>query len=153
MKSIVTIVAALALLGSAHAGEVFVTKDATGQVIYTDRPESLPAQKLKITSKSTDAVDVANRYDTDVKGRAAADAAAASDAKKAADAKQAREMTALDKAKRCEESRQRYEHYMNAQRLYEPGESEGERHYLDDDEITAARVNAKNTMDEFCAGL
>ncbi len=42
---------------------------------------------------------------------------------------------------------------MNAQRLYEPGESEGERRYLDDDEITAARDNAKKTMDEFCAGL
>jgi hypothetical protein len=153
MKSIVTIVAVLALLGSAHAGEVFVTKDAKGQVVYTDRPESLPAEKLKVSSKSTDTAEVANRYDTEMKGHAAADAAAANDAKKAADAKQVKEMTAVDKAKRCEESRQRYEHYMNAQRLYEPGESEGERHYLDDDEITAARDNAKKTMDEFCTGL
>ena len=52
MKPIVTIVAALAVLGTAQAGEVFVTKDAQGQPIYTDRPESLPAQKMKIASKS-----------------------------------------------------------------------------------------------------
>ena len=150
MKPIVTIVAALLALGTAQAAEVFVTKDAQGHPIYTDRPESLPAQKVKIASKTTATVDVETRQTGATTGDEAADDAAA---KAAADAKQAREMTAVDKAKRCEDSRQRYEHYMNAQRLYEPGENEGERRYLDDKEITEARDNAKRTMDEFCAGL
>ena len=153
MKPLVTIVAALLALGTAQAGEVFVTKDAQGRTVYTDRPESLPAQKVKIASKTTDTVDVASRQTGETKGYEAADDAAAKAAAKTADARQAKEMTAVDKAKRCEDSRQRYEHYMNAQRLYEPGENEGERRYLDDDEITAARENAKRTMDEFCAGL
>jgi hypothetical protein len=61
-------------------------------------------------------------------------------------------MTAEDRAKRCEESRQRYESYMNARRLFEPGTVEGERRYLSDAEIDAARADARKVMDEFCSG-
>jgi hypothetical protein len=61
-------------------------------------------------------------------------------------------MTAEDRAKRCIEARQRYESYMTARRLYEPGSTEAERRYLDSAEIDAARANAKQTMDELCSG-
>jgi hypothetical protein len=81
-----------------------------------------------------------------------ANKAEAEAAKKAADARKAQEMTAEDRAKRCIEARQRYESYMNARRLYEPGTAEGERRYLDSAEIDAARANAKQAMDELCSG-
>jgi hypothetical protein len=42
---------------------------------------------------------------------------------------------------------------MNARRLYEPGSTEGERRYLDSNEIDQTRENAKQLMDQFCAGL
>jgi hypothetical protein len=41
---------------------------------------------------------------------------------------------------------------MNARRLYEPGSGEGERRYLSDAELDAARANARQAMDEFCGG-
>ena len=41
---------------------------------------------------------------------------------------------------------------MTAQRLYEPGATEGERRYLDSKEIDAARARMPSRlMDEFCA--
>jgi hypothetical protein len=153
MKTIVTIVATVLVLGTAaQAGEVFMTKDAQGRPIYTDRPDSLPAQKLNVATKSTEPVEVKNRYDETMKNYTAADKAATQGAQQATEQKQAKELSALDKAKRCSDSRLRYEYYMNAQRLYEAGPND-ERRYLNDDGIDAARTNAKTAMDELCAGL
>jgi hypothetical protein len=45
----------------------------------------------------------------------------------------------------------RYQSYMNAQRLYEPGAKEGDRRYLSSAEIDAAREVAKKSMDASCA--
>ena len=79
---------------------------------------------------TTDPAEAQRRYDEQMKQMAGADAAAAATTAKAADAQKARELTAEDRAKRCQDARQRYESYMNARRLYEPGDAEGERRYL-----------------------
>jgi hypothetical protein len=152
MQRILWLVMTLAVLGSAQANEVFVTRDAEGRPVYTDRPESLPAQKVNVATQKTDTVEAQRRYDEQAKAAAAADAAQADSARNAAEARSAREMTETDKAKRCEEARTRYIAVMNSQRLYEPGPNEGERRYLDSAEIDATRENAKKLMDEFCAG-
>jgi uncharacterized protein YxeA len=152
MKAIVTIIAALLVLGATQANEVFVTRDAQGRPVYTDRPDSLPAQKMNIATKATDTVEVQRRYDQQMTSYAEAGKAGAERAKQAADAKKATELTAEDRARRCQDARKRYEGYMNARRLYEPGATEGERRYLEANEIDAARENAKKLMDEFCAG-
>jgi hypothetical protein len=140
------------VLGSAQASEVFVTKDAQGRPIYTDRPDSLPAQKVNIATKATDTVAVQQQYDAKMKSYSEADKAKAEAAKKSVESQQAKELSAADKAKRCQESRVRYESMMNAHRLYEPGSSGEDRRYLDSNEMDAARENAKKVMDEFCAG-
>ena len=54
-----------------------------------------------------------------------------------------------DKAERCTKARERYDSYMNSQRLYE-SQANGERRYLSDAELTAARTSAKASMDELC---
>jgi hypothetical protein len=152
MKAFPTVATLLFAVAGAHAGEVYKTTDAQGRPVYTDKPPSLPAERLKVQSATTDVVEVQKRYDAQMKQYGAADEATAEAAKKAADARKAQEMTAEDRAKRCIEARQRYESYMNARRLYEPGTSEGERRYLDSAEIDAARANAKQSMDELCGG-
>lgn len=152
MQRSLLVLATLAVLGSAQASEVFVSKDAQGNTVYTDRPESLPAQKLKVASRSTDKVEVQRQYDEKMQATAAADKAKAGAAKQAGEARQAKELTAADKAKRCLDARTRYEQVMTAQRLYEPGTTEGERRYLDDKEIDSARASTKQAMDEFCSG-
>jgi Domain of unknown function (DUF4124) len=152
MQKLLLLVASLLVLGSAQASEVFVTKDAQGRPIYTDRPESLPAQKVNVATKQTDTVEVQRQYDEKMKSYAEADKVKAEASKQAAEGKQAREISAADKAKRCLDARARYEQVMTAQRLYEPGATEGERRYLDDQEIDLAREHSKKVMDEFCAG-
>ena len=152
MQRLILLVASLVVLGSAQASEVFVTKDAQGRPIYTDRPESLPAQKVNVATKQTDTVEVQRQYDEKMKSYAEADKVKAEASKQAAEGKQAKEISAADKAKRCLDARARYEQVMTAQRLYEPGATEGERRYLDDKEIDQAREHSKKVMDEFCAG-
>jgi hypothetical protein len=153
MKAILTVATLLLAAAGAHAGEVYKSTDAQGRPIYTDKPPTLPAQKLNVQTATTDVVEVQQRYDAQMKQYAGADTAQAEAAKKAADTRKAQELTAEDRAKRCIDARQRYESYMNARRLYEPGSTEGDRRYLDDAEIDGARTKAKQAMDELCSGL
>lgn len=152
MKAFVTAATLLLAAAGAWAGEVYKTTDAQGRPVYTDKPPSLPAERLNVQSATTDVVEVQKRYEAQMKQYGGAEQAAGDAARKAADARKAREITAEDRARRCIEARQRYESYMNARRLYEPGASEGERRYLDSGEIDAARANAKQAMDELCSG-
>jgi hypothetical protein len=151
-RIVVAALAALTLCFTVQAKEVFVTRDAQGRPVYTDRPESLPAQKVNVATQKTDTVEAQRRAEEQGKASATASQAQADPSRKAAETRAAREVTAADQAKRCEEARAHYMTVMNSQRLYEQGPNEGERRYLDSDEIDAARENAKKVMDEFCAG-
>ena len=152
MKLTLTLFAALLIAGGAQAGDVFKTTDAKGQPIYTDHPDTLPAQKVEIKSQQTDTVEAQKRYDAEMKGYAQGDKTSTDAAKQAASAQKGAKLSGEDLAKRCQEARTRYDKYMNSRRLYEPGATENDRHYLSDAEIDAARANAKQVMDEFCAG-
>ena len=65
------------------------------------------------------------------------------------DQQQATQLTATQKAEQCAKARQRYDTYMNSQRLYQK-EADGQRRYLSDEELTAARASAKASMDVMC---
>jgi hypothetical protein len=151
MKALLTLFAGVLALGVASAGEVYVVKDAQGNPVYTDRPDTLPAEKLGVKSSRTDPADADARYEAQMKQYASDDAAYRDQQSKSADAAAARELSAQDRAKRCADARQRYEAYMNAVRLYEQPAGGGDRRYLSNEELDAARANAKRTMDEFCA--
>jgi hypothetical protein len=152
MTRMLALVAATAIcVSAAQAGEVFISRDAQGRPVYTDRPESLPAEKLKVTSKPTDPAEVQRRYDEQMKAHATKEKAAAEASQRSADGRAAAELDATDKAKRCQEARARYQNLLAAQRLYDEDDS-GERRYLSAAEIDTARANAKRLMDEFCNG-
>jgi hypothetical protein len=152
MRAFVTVATLLLAVAGAQAAEVYKTTDAQGRPIFTDKPPSLPAERLNVQTKTTDVVEAQTRYDSQMQQYKEADKAGAEAAQKAADARKAKEMTAEDRAKRCIDARQRYESYMNARRLYEPGAAEGDRRYLDSAEIDATRANAKQVMDDLCSG-
>ena len=152
MRRMHAILAGLLLSGVAVGGEVYVTRDAKGNPVYTDRPDTLPAEKLGVKSTTTDPAEVQARYDEEMKKYSADSDAAAKARAQAADTAKAREITAEDRAKRCVEARTRYEATLNAIRLYEEG-PDGQRRYLSSEEIDGARADARKTVDEFCAGL
>jgi hypothetical protein len=147
----IMLLATVALAGTAGAGEVNVTKDAQGRPIYTDTPQTVPAQKLDVRTSSTDPAQVQTRYSEEMKKYAADDASASKSASAQADASKAQALSAEDKAKRCADARNRYQAVMASYRLYVTG-PDGERRYLDSAEIDAARIDAKKVMDEFCGG-
>ena len=151
MPRLILLLVALAVLGSAQANDVFVTRNAQGRTVYTDRPESLPAQKVNVRDRQ-------HRH-----GRRAApdaenaQATSAADKSKAAAASQAeaegRELTAADKAKRCVEARAHYEQVMTAQRLLRarPRTRASAATSTRRRSIGPRASNAKKVMDEFCA--
>jgi hypothetical protein len=151
MKPTVTLVAAMLLAGGAQAGDVYVTKDAQGRPVYTDMPQTLPAEKVGIATSSTDPAGVQQQYSDKMKQYAEDDQAYQKAAAQKAEAAKAKELTAEDRAQRCADARDRYQLYVQSQRLYEQS-PDGERRYLSNEEIDAARANARKVMDEFCNG-
>jgi len=151
MRPTMLLLAMALLAGPAGAGDVYVSRDAKGNVIYTDTPQTIPAQKLDVRSASSDPAQVQARYDEQMKRYAADDAAGAKAAATAADTKKAAALTAEDRAKRCVQARQRYDAAMQSYHLYVIG-PDGERRYLDSAEIDATRADAKKVMDELCGG-
>jgi len=151
MKPTLIVAALLLVLGVAQASDVFMTKDAQGRPVYTDRPDTLPAQRLDVKSASTDTVEVQRRSAEQEKQMFEANKASEAAAKTANENKAASAAMNADRAKHCQETRDHYLQLMNAQRLYESDEPDGERRYLTDAELDKAREDAKKVMDEFCA--
>lgn len=139
--------AGLALSGMAHA-DVYKYKDAKGNIQYTDKPAVLPAERLNVQSQRTDTVALNKRLEEENKKSSDQAKSQQSTAAQAADQKKAQELSATDKAEKCAKARERYDTYMNSQRLYE--ESNGERRYLSDTELDAARAAAKASMETLC---
>lgn len=149
MRALMLLVAGTLLAAGAGAGEVYITKDEKGNPVYTDRPATLPAEKLGIQSQATDPAAVQKQYTERMQRYAADDADAAEAAK--AKAPKATAITPEERAKLCTEARQRYETVMSSFRLYETA-PDGQRRYLTSEEIDAVRADAKKLTDELCSG-
>ena len=152
MKPALTLLMATLVAGGVFASDVFKTTDSKGQPVYTDRPATLPAQRLDVRTQATDEVAVQERYDEQMKTYAAADKERSAQASDAADKASTDELSATAKARRCDEARQRYESYMTSRRLYEPGATDEERRYLSDAEMDDAREKALQVMNTYCNG-
>ncbi len=144
----VALSASMLLAAQAHA-DVYKYTDEKGNVHYTDKPSTLPAERLNIQSQRTDLVALQARQQEELeRANAASQARQQTAAQKAEDRKTAAAMAA-DKAEQCKKARERYDSYMNSQRLYEALPN-GERRYLTDAELDAARASAKASMDVLC---
>ena len=99
--------ASLLVLATAQASEVFVTKDAQGRPIYTDRPDSLPAEKVERREQvDRQDVDVSSVTTQKMKSYSRRrQGQAATRCRTRPRARRRRQLTAADKAKRCEDSR------------------------------------------------
>jgi hypothetical protein len=150
MKLVPTITATLFLCGPAWGADVYVTTDSSGNRVYTDRPQTLPAERITVRSSPADAAAARDSNDAQTR-RESADATKSVAAEESPrDKAVAEALSSEDRAKRCVEARQRYQRYMEAVRLYEV-DADGQRQYLDASQIDSARANAKTTMDEFCS--
>jgi hypothetical protein len=141
--------AAAAFASGPVAADVYKFKDDHGNVLYTDKPSTLPAERLNIQSQKTDTVAVQARAQEEAQRLQDADKAAQQTSGANKDQQQATQLSATQKAEQCTKARQRYDTYMSSQRLYQQT-PDGQRKYLSDDELTAARASAKASMDVMC---
>src|SRR5690242_817228 len=138
--------AAAAFAAGPAAADVYKFKDDHGNVLYTDKPATLPAERLNIQSQKTDTVAVQARAEQEAQRMQDADKASQQAAGQNKDQQQATQLSASQKAEQCTKARQRYDTYMNSQRLYQQT-PDGQRKYLSDEELSAARASAKASMD------
>ena len=130
------------------AADVYKFKDDHGNVLYTDKPSTLPAERLNIQSQKTDVVAVQARASEDAKRQQ--DAANQQTAQGTGQQQQAATPPAAPaNADGCAKARDRYNKYSTSQRLYETL-PDGQRRYLSDAELDAARASAKASMDVMC---
>jgi hypothetical protein len=140
---------AASLAAGTAAADVYKYTDEKGNVQYTDRPPSLPAERLNVKSQRTDVVEAQQRSQAAQDAVAKQSAANAEARDKATDQKAGEQISAKDKAERCVKARERYDTYIMSQRLYEK-DDKGERRYLSDAELDTARASAKASMDAMC---
>jgi hypothetical protein len=150
LRSLFMLTAAAAVLAAGPAAaDVYKFKDDQGNVLYTDKPSTLPAERLNIQSQKTDTVAVAARQQEEMKRLQDVDKTNQQAADQNKDQQQATQLTATQKAEQCGKAKQRYDSYLNSQRLYEQT-PDGQRRYLSDAELDAARASAKASMDVMC---
>ena len=143
-----TLAASVLLAVQSHA-DVYKYKDDKGNVLYTDKPATLPAERLNVQSQKTDVVAMQARQEADMKRLQEQDKARQQAANQQSDQQQAAQLSAKDKAEKCTQARERYDKYMNSQKLYQQ-DANGERRYLTSEELDAARASAKASMDVLC---
>ena len=138
----------LGFSGAVLAGEIYKWTDDDGNVHYEDRPLGDNVERLDVGSRSTNNASVQASIDARRERetvRAEARSKRDEDKLTAADEKVASEQRTAS----CEKSRARMQNYLAARRLYNQ-DADGERVYLDDDQIMEARAKAQEQIQKYC---
>ena len=143
-------VIALTLCGGAVANEIYKWTDEDGNVHYRDRPTGAPSEVRLGISYSRPDKDVVQqqqekRMETQTARQERRDAADEADRVAAAEA-----AAAADQRKQCDSYRASLERYAQSRRLYREG-PDGERTYLDADEMTQARKRLEDHIAKNCS--
>lgn len=137
----------LLIIPAGAMADIYRSVDENGVVNYSDLPTGTDAERIAVRAGPVTAA-------------AQPAAAADGDAESSDEAEDAtvyaeipREPTpeevAADRARNCEYSRQMLESYTTSHRLYRQG-ADGEREYLSDAEIDAARARAESNVAAWC---
>ncbi|MEE8236181.1 MAG: DUF4124 domain-containing protein [Gammaproteobacteria bacterium] len=153
MKTIIisTLLGLSLLAGSAMAQTIYRSiDDDTGKVSYSDRPK-FADEEIELRVQPTNRAKVTEQ----VAANQERYAAAADDRKSAAEEQamltEEAGKVAADRRANCDMAKGQAEQYATARRLYRDLPN-GERDYLNDKELTQARVDARRQVDEWCSG-
>jgi hypothetical protein len=148
LQALTVAAVAVTLSAAALASEIYRYIDADGHVIYVDRPSGDPTeQRLAIASKPTDRATVQARIQARVDAKNAVRESAAytpeqSTRDEGRDERDKRQQ-------RCQMFRDRLQEYVQSNRLYRK-DSQGERVYLDEEQMRAARDAVEQQIQEHC---
>ena len=157
MRSVSITIGVLVLLGAAgiaaaaEEGTVYLWVDKDGTPHYEDRPPEGAdgAQELNLRYKLTDPQTLAAANKRKAELDSAANLREQQQAEEQSAGEADREQVMSEREKGCQEARDKLKRYETAHRLYKPG-PDGQRKYLTDEETDAARVEARQTVDEWC---
>lgn len=141
-------IAALFTCGLAVAGEIYKWTDDDGNVHYEDRPTGdTEMERMDVVSRNTDNTIVQARVDANRKARDAARQVAS----EAPPEMSKEELRAEQQARqeKCQSFRDRLQAFLRSQRLYEDSD-DGERKYLSEAEVMAARAKVEGQIEEYC---
>jgi hypothetical protein len=131
-------------------GAVYLWVDKNGTPHYEDRPNDVnDAKEMNLRYQLTDPQTIAAA----AKQKTELDDAAKTREKQKADDKAeppAKQVTVSERSDNCKAAKDRMEKYETAHKLYKPMPN-GERQYLSDKEIDAARAEARRAVDEWCS--
>ena len=139
----------LVVSGSALASDIYKWVDEDGNVHYGDKPIVTTAERVGIESQPTTAASIAAQNEAlaaSNERRASARATASEDDAATAEL----QAQAAERQKKCSEYRANLQRMNEARRLYREGDT-GERVYLDDAEMQAARQRVEREVNEFCS--
>jgi hypothetical protein len=138
----------LAASGIAFAGDIYKWVDEDGHVHYGDKPVGAQSERMAIQSTPTDPARIAAQAQALATARMEAREAEATAAAEEPSEEALRAM-ALERREACEKARADMQRMVSARHLYREDDS-GERIYLDEVEMQAARERAENQVSEFC---
>lgn len=139
-------------ISAAFGAEVYRSVDAQGNVVYSDRPQSTNSVLVVVENRAPAAAPAASPPQTapgSVPSDDAADAPADGEPTPQVAAAAEAAQQAEQRAQNCATARDRSARYEVAHRLYREDEN-GERVYLDSDEIDAARAQAQADIATWC---
>ena len=140
--------AALMASGMTAGSEIYKWTDNDGSVHYEDRPAGdTEMERLDVVSKNTDNTVVQARLDADRKARNAARQVASEAPPEMTKAEIRAEQE--KRLEQCQVYRDRLEAFLRSQRLYKEDDA-GERQYLSEDEVMAARSRVEGQIQEYC---
>ncbi len=149
-KILLLALASATLASGATAGEIYKYVDDEGNVRYGDRPTGASGEErmaVVYSGTSSSSLDAqAKRRDAYMQEREERRAEKQEQAEADAQAALDRE----ERAARCEESRSRLESYLQSNRMYRET-ADGEREYLDEEQMLEARQKAEDSVKEYCS--
>jgi len=157
MRNILVAMLMAGLTVVAAADTVYKWSDGRGQIHYTDLPPTqADAKILSVTHQQTEILEDESDGDegddgddgggpvTLPSGNSSDEPSIDRDAMAAVQAD-----VSKAKTKQCKEAQDRYQRYIDSRRLFrETGD--GKREYLTDEQLAAARVRAKQSINEYC---
>ena len=137
------LLALLLLCVSATAG-VYKWTDEAGRVHYSDKPPETAAEKLDIETHRTDPEQLTARLNQD---QSRSDTIVADQSEQ----QQLERERQIRRVENCDRSQKALASLLSATRVYEPL-PDGERRYLEQDEIDQRKANAQADVDQWCKG-
>jgi hypothetical protein len=136
------------LVGTASASTIYKSIDADGNVFFTDKPISDSSERLEIISRPTNNAGIQAQVQARLQHQAtAAEAAANAPAGPTEDEKRDE---ARERAEKCSMYKERQVRFTRSRRIYRE-DSDGERVYLDEQEMGEVRANVEDQIEEYCS--